>query len=171
MSLFLKAFFLSQSCTRPRWYTLVIQFARCSMAHGQFLVRNRHNNTWYGRVTIPRSLRPLFNDRREIRQSLATTDKKRAKRLSRLFWVQCQAGFESLQQQTSPDVPFAKSSAFVEWLAQNNNIGPHRDDRTPPSGPNLTATDSRTQRSIRRKKQAARNQNLRHNLVFRVGQY
>ena len=97
------------------------------MAHGHFLVRNRHNNTWYGRVTIPQSLRPLFNDRREIRQSLGTPDKQRAKRLSRLFWVQCQAGFERLQQQTSSSAPFTQSSAFIEWLSQNNKIGPHRD--------------------------------------------
>jgi len=66
------------------------------MAHGHFLVRNRHHNRWYGRVIIPQRLRPLFHQRRELRLSLNTTDKRQAKRLSLAFWLQCQTGFERL---------------------------------------------------------------------------
>ncbi len=68
------------------------------MAKGQFLVRNRHNNSWYGRVVIPASLRAHFNGKREIRRSLKTTDKTLAKQLSLEFWLTCQRQFDQIKQ-------------------------------------------------------------------------
>lgn len=35
------------------------------MATAQFLVRNRHQNIWYGRVMIPSSIRSLFQGKKE----------------------------------------------------------------------------------------------------------
>ncbi|MBL4711635.1 MAG: hypothetical protein JKX75_03905 [Gammaproteobacteria bacterium] len=93
------------------------------MAQGHFLVRNRHQNTWYGRVVVPLALRPLFNHRRELRHSLHTPDKQRAKRLSRLFWVQCQSGFEQLQQQQRRGQPFQDTQEFISWLSQDKGQG------------------------------------------------
>lgn len=91
------------------------------MSHGHFLVRNRHQNAWYGRVIIPLKLRPLFGERRELRLSLGTPDKQRAKRLSRLFWVQCQSGFEKLEDGPPEKQPFTSTAAFLAWLAENKN--------------------------------------------------
>ena len=88
------------------------------MAQGHFLVRNRHHNTWYGRVVIPQMLRAFFNGRRELRHSLKTTDKQLAKRLSRLFWVQCQQGFDALLTSRSAIEPFSNTRQFMTWLSQ-----------------------------------------------------
>ncbi|MEH6575649.1 MAG: DUF6538 domain-containing protein [Amphritea sp.] len=93
------------------------------MSQGHFLVRNRHQTTWYGRVVIPSSLRPYFNGRRELRRSLSTADKQYAKRLSRCFWLQCQAGFERLKQQPSLKEPFRLTQEFTEWLYQEGVDG------------------------------------------------
>ena len=93
------------------------------MSHGHFLVRNRHQNAWYGRVIIPLALRPLFSHRRELRLSLGTPDKQHAKRLSRLFWVQCQSGFEQLAKQPQRDQPFTNTTEFMAWLSENKNQG------------------------------------------------
>jgi len=51
------------------------------MAQGHFLVRNRHQHHWYGRVVIPRHLRPAFNQRRELRTSLETPHKQLKQRM------------------------------------------------------------------------------------------
>ena len=61
------------------------------MAKSQFLVRNRHNNMYYGRVVIPLALRKQFAGKRELRLSLGTADKKQAKKLALSFWVQCES--------------------------------------------------------------------------------
>lgn len=68
------------------------------MSSAQFLFRNRHNNTWYGQVVVPKSLRSTFNGKRLIRQSLKTTDKRVAKRLALEFWVEWQKQFERIKQ-------------------------------------------------------------------------
>jgi len=73
------------------------------MAQGQFLIRNRHNNRWYGRVVIPSSLRDHFNGKCEFRRTLNTTDKTTAKRRALEFWVECQKGFEALSQSPTVD--------------------------------------------------------------------
>jgi len=93
------------------------------MAQSQFLIRNRHNNTWYGRVIIPQSLRLYFSGKRELRHSLDTSNKNHAKRRSLQFWVQCQAGFERLQHQSALKGPFKQTRAFIEWLSQDDQQG------------------------------------------------
>ena len=45
------------------------------MAATQFLIRNRHCNVWYGRIVIPLKLRKHFNGKRELRESLRTSDR------------------------------------------------------------------------------------------------
>jgi hypothetical protein len=87
------------------------------MASGQFLIRNRHQQVWYGRVVIPRHLRDHFNQRRELRTSLKTPDKQRALRLSRYFWLQCQQGFERLVHRP-PKEAFGDTSDFLNWTQQ-----------------------------------------------------
>jgi bifunctional DNA-binding transcriptional regulator/antitoxin component of YhaV-PrlF toxin-antitoxin module len=64
------------------------------MVATQFLVRNRHCNVWYGRIVIPSKLREHFNGKRELRKSLGTSDRNRAKRLALEFWIECQNGFD-----------------------------------------------------------------------------
>ena len=66
------------------------------MAKSQFLIRNRHNNVWYGRVIIPGALRAHFNGKCEIRRSLKTADKRAAKKRALEFWVYCQTEFVRL---------------------------------------------------------------------------
>ena len=97
------------------------------MAHGHFLVRNRHNNNWYGRVVIPRPLRPVFNNRREIRQSLGTPNKQRALRIScepnncpGCFGYNARRGLNDYNSTLSPPMRHSgRTSAFVEWLSQD----------------------------------------------------
>ncbi|MEZ5529742.1 MAG: site-specific integrase [Porticoccaceae bacterium] len=87
------------------------------MAQGQFLVRNRHQQVWYGRVVIPGHLRDRFNQRRELRVSLDTSDKQKALRRSRHFWLQCQSGFERLEKHPRKE-PFEDTRAFISWLSR-----------------------------------------------------
>ena len=88
------------------------------MAHGHFLIRNRHQQNWYGRVVIPQALRPVFNHRRELRLSLKTPDKQQALRRSRHFWLQCQFGFERLEHRQRSE-PFEDTRAFLHWLSRD----------------------------------------------------
>ncbi|RLA51126.1 MAG: hypothetical protein DRR42_11150 [Gammaproteobacteria bacterium] len=88
------------------------------MAQAQFLIRNRHNNTWYGRVIIPHTLRCHFNGRAELRRSLSTSNKPQAKRRSLAFWVQCQDGFDVLATSKSTKEPFSNTQQFMNWLSQ-----------------------------------------------------
>jgi integrase len=85
------------------------------MPSGHFLVRNRHQLNWYGRVIIPLSLRSHFNGKRELRVSLKTPDKQRAKRLSRLFWVHCQTGFDRLASRPLSEGYFKQTGEFLDW--------------------------------------------------------
>lgn len=66
------------------------------MASSQFLIRSRHQTVWYSRVIIPVPLRERFNGKHELRKSLGTSDKAVAKRQSLVFWLQCQEGFDRL---------------------------------------------------------------------------
>ena len=87
------------------------------MATAQFLVRNRHQNIWYGPVVIPHSIRPLFQGQREIRQSLATADRKLAKKRALQFWVNCQQGIDALRFKSLVTESFAKTREFLAWLS------------------------------------------------------
>ncbi|MCP5347357.1 MAG: site-specific integrase [Gammaproteobacteria bacterium] len=93
------------------------------MQHGHFLVRNRHQLNWYARVIVPLSVRHHFAGKRELRVSLKTTDKTRAKRLSRLFWVQCQQGFDRLSARKTTEKPFKQTRCFLSWCGI-----PHKQD-------------------------------------------
>jgi hypothetical protein len=59
------------------------------MATSQFLVRNRHDNIWYGQIIVRLTLRACFNSKRELRKSLGTADKVQAKRQALEFWAEC----------------------------------------------------------------------------------
>jgi len=87
------------------------------MATGQFLIRNRHNNMFYGRVIIPLSLRAQFNGRRELRKSLRTTDKFQAKKRSLSFWVDCQRGFDTLKNMSNTEIIFKTGQCFKKFLS------------------------------------------------------
>lgn len=89
------------------------------MASQQFLIRNRHQNQWYGRVIIPVSLREHFNGKRELRKSLGTSSKRKAKCLSLSFWLQCQTGFARLSTHTQNTFSFADTKGFIRWLGCN----------------------------------------------------
>lgn len=91
------------------------------MAQCQFLVQNRHQNTWYGRVIAPQSLHFYFSGKRELRRSLSTTDKTSAKRLALDFWVQCQAGFDHLYHSPVMEQPFKNARHFLQWLSQRQS--------------------------------------------------
>ena len=90
------------------------------MTAKHYLLQNRHSNIWYGRITIPKDLRPRFNGKREIKRSLRTADKKQAKTLSLKLWVQCQEGFERLKTANHEAVVFDDSTAFLGWLEQDH---------------------------------------------------
>ncbi len=90
------------------------------MTAKHYLLQNRHSNIWYGRITIPKDLRPLFNGKREIKRSLRTADKKQAKTLSLKLWVQCQEGFERLKTVNHEAVVFDDSSGFFAWILNDN---------------------------------------------------
>ncbi len=87
------------------------------MATGQFLIRNRHNNMFYGRVIIPLSLREQFNGKRELRKSLRTTDKFQAKKRSLSFWVDCQRGFDTLKNMSNTNFSFKTGHCFKKFLS------------------------------------------------------
>ena len=89
------------------------------MASQQFLIRNRHQNQWYGRVIIPVSLREHFNGKRELRKSLGTSSKRKAKCLSLSFWLQCQTGFARLSTNSQNTFSFADTKGFIRWLGCN----------------------------------------------------
>lgn len=91
------------------------------MALSQFLVRNRHQNIWYGRVIVPSDLRSLFNGKRELRRSLGTTDKTEAKRQATAFWLECQKGFERLCNRSLTAPTFQTTPEFLEWLSAHQN--------------------------------------------------
>ena len=93
------------------------------MSGKHFLARNRHNNIWYGRVVIPHALRPCFNGQKEIRLSLRTSDKKKAKFLSMELRVQCQKGFERLALAANGCSYFKSSKAFLDWLTDDRKQG------------------------------------------------
>jgi site-specific recombinase XerD len=88
------------------------------MASSQFLIRSRHQTTWYSRVIIPTCLRDSFNGKRELRRSLGTSDKAVAKRQSLAFWLQCQDAFERLKHKTA-DAYFQNTDQFMAWLSEN----------------------------------------------------
>ena len=88
------------------------------MASSQFLIRSRHQTTWYSRVIIPTCLRDSFNGKRELRRSLGTSDKAVAKRQSLAFWLQCQDAFERLKHKTA-DAHFLNTDQFMAWLSEN----------------------------------------------------
>jgi len=79
------------------------------MAQGQFLIRNRHCNQWYGRVIIPQTLREHFHGKREFRRSLKTSDKTTAKRRALEFWVECQNGFERIEQEANDPMRYIET--------------------------------------------------------------
>ncbi len=91
------------------------------MATGQFLIRNRHQNTWVGRVIIPLSLTSIFNGRRELRKSLHTTDKSLAKKRSLSFWVECQSGFDTLKNMSNTDFSFKTIHCFTKFLSDGTH--------------------------------------------------
>lgn len=93
------------------------------MSSKHFLVRNRHSNVWYGRVVIPNALRPSFNGQGEIRRSLNTPDKRKAKFLSLELRVQCQKGFERLSLAANAHKNFQNSNAFLDWLSEDREQG------------------------------------------------
>jgi len=87
------------------------------MAATQFLIRNRHCNVWYGRIVIPLKLREHFNGKRELRKSLGTSDRNRAKRLALQFWIECQHGFDRLDD--TLEASFSSTAQFVTWMAED----------------------------------------------------
>ena len=87
------------------------------MAATQFLVRNRHCNVWYGRIVIPLKLRDHFNGKRELRKSLGTSDRKSAKRLALEFWIECQNGFDQLDD--TLEASFSNTAQFVTWMTED----------------------------------------------------
>ncbi len=88
------------------------------MAISQFLVRNRHCTVWYGRIVIPLKLREHFNGKREIRKTLGTSDRKAAKRLALQFWVNCQDGFDRLEENITREDSLTNTGQFLAWLPQ-----------------------------------------------------
>ncbi|WP_341501918.1 DUF6538 domain-containing protein [Gallaecimonas sp. GXIMD4217] len=68
------------------------------MASSRFIIRNRHGNSWHGRIIIPSSLRTYFDGRKEIRRSLRTADRTVAVRRALALWLHFQKIFESLRQ-------------------------------------------------------------------------
>lgn len=97
----------------------MLHFCENGMAQ-HFLVRNRHQNNWYGRVIISLSLRTQFCDRREIQRSLKTNDRSQAKKSAMRFWLQCQDGFEQLKSQSSLKSSFQRNQDFFDWLSYNH---------------------------------------------------
>ena len=87
------------------------------MATTQFLVRNRHCNVWCGRIVIPLRIREHFNGKRELRKSLGTSDRKSAKRLALQFWIECQHGFDRLDD--TPESSFTSTAQFVSWMTED----------------------------------------------------
>lgn len=95
------------------------------MALSQFLVRNRHQNIWYGRVVVPLELRAQFNGKRELRKSLGTTDKRIAKRQATAFWLECQLGFERLSGEAVEPPVFETTPDFTTWVSgRPSNVSP-----------------------------------------------
>ena len=86
------------------------------MAATQFLIRNRHCNVWYGRIVIPLKLREHFNGKRELRKSLGTSDRTTAKRLALEFWIECQHGFDRLDDNLKAS--FTSTAQFVTWMTE-----------------------------------------------------
>ena len=87
------------------------------MAATQFLIRNRHCNVWYGRIVIPLKLREHFNGKRELRKSLGTSDRKAAKRLALEFWIECQHGFDQIDD--TLEASFTNTAQFVAWMTED----------------------------------------------------
>ena len=96
------------------------------MAGSHFLVRNRHNNIWYVRIIIPAALKVQFNNKREFRRSLKTTNKQEAKKLSFAFWVACQNGFDQLIDHQKSKKSFAGITEFLQWLQKQAKLDNHR---------------------------------------------
>ena len=100
------------------------------MAISQFLVRNRHQNIWYGRIIIPTELRRLFYGRRELRRSLKTLDKSVAKRQATALWLNCQHGFDLLSQDREETLKFGKTSDFLDWVGTISVAKKEKPDKT-----------------------------------------
>ena len=88
------------------------------MATSQFLIRNRHDNVWYGRIVVPLKLRACFNGKRELRKSLGTADKVQAKRQALEFWVECQNGFDRLKDNNTLQASFKNTAHFLTWIVE-----------------------------------------------------
>jgi hypothetical protein len=103
------------------------------MAATQFLIRNRHCNVWYGRIVIPLKLRQHFNGKRELRKSLRTSDRTKAKRLALQFWIECQYGFDRLDDTLKAS--FTSTAQFVTWMIDIRILkaAPFLDSRYPDS--------------------------------------
>lgn len=86
------------------------------MAKHPYLVRNRHNNIWYGRVVIPVHIRIHFGGKREIRLSLATADIKEAKKSALQLWLRCQFGFDLLLHDPLATRSFIHTREFLAWI-------------------------------------------------------
>ena len=87
------------------------------MAATQFLIRNRHCNVWYGRIIVPLKLRKHFNGKRELRKSLRTSDRTKAKRLALQFWLECQHGLDQLDDTLKAS--FTSTAEFVAWMTED----------------------------------------------------
>lgn len=57
----------------------------------------QRGDRFYFRIRIPVSLRPLFDDRKEIRRPLGTGNPRLAMRLSQHFYLVCTDGFEQMK--------------------------------------------------------------------------
>jgi integrase len=64
-----------------------------------FLVRNRPGSTWQARVYVPKHLQHLFHGRAQLKKTTGHRDKRQAGRAAAIFWAQCQALFDDLDQQ------------------------------------------------------------------------
>jgi len=65
------------------------------MTYQTFISKNRHNNYQF-RIVIPLAIRPLFNNKREIRRSLRTDSRSTAIYRARFMWVKFQEVFKSV---------------------------------------------------------------------------
>lgn len=88
------------------------------MASTPYIYKNRHQ-TYYFRIIIPKDIRDLHSNKREIRRSLKTQNKKTACIRSRLLWAQYHEIFNAMKKRKKN----ASSGLNVELFTHTDAFG------------------------------------------------
>ncbi len=79
------------------------------MSSAHFLTKNRHGSRYFFRGVLPTDLRPYFDERREFRIALGTSDRREARYKALTIWLLLQTEFAHIREKVVADPDIIKS--------------------------------------------------------------